>query len=348
MPAETPVQYARLPGKGRPSKGVAFIAIARTTCTLWLGNDHLLQVETAGYGEHYRRFYFRDIQAITLYKTKSWQTALAFLGAVTALFLLWALVAGSGPLRIVLLVIASVCGLFLAQRLWSGPSCRCYLQSAVHLEELPSLQRQKNALKVLARLKPLIEAAQGVISAETIALQYAALLEEARVQAAVPGQLSRVSNALPVTAYRGPWHRILFAALLANAFSNILNIFWPGLPVVLLTMIINAAIAISAVVALVKQHQTTLPAALRVLTWCSGLFMALNYGASYVMHIVLAPSEHLDGTEWAYLKALAALQPFATHWWLGILAAAAVLSLVLGGCGLFLLRRPMQLTETAA
>src|SRR5882724_2221817 len=32
--------------------------------SLWLGPDHLLVVEIAGITEKYRRFYFRDIQAV--------------------------------------------------------------------------------------------------------------------------------------------------------------------------------------------------------------------------------------------------------------------------------------------
>jgi hypothetical protein len=33
--------------------------------SLWLGEDHLLCVDSNGYAETYKRFYFRDVQAIT-------------------------------------------------------------------------------------------------------------------------------------------------------------------------------------------------------------------------------------------------------------------------------------------
>ena len=73
MDAATPVQYQRLPGGGMARKGSSFIAATRTTCRLWLGDDHLLQVESmGGYSETYKRFYFRDIQAIIVQRTRTW------------------------------------------------------------------------------------------------------------------------------------------------------------------------------------------------------------------------------------------------------------------------------------
>ena len=41
-----------------------------------------------------------------------------------------------------------------------GTTCRCLIRTAVQTEELPSLRRVRNADKVLARIRPLIESAQ--------------------------------------------------------------------------------------------------------------------------------------------------------------------------------------------
>ena len=49
-----------------------------------------------------------------------------------------------------------------------GPTCNCYLRTAVQIKELPSLSRLKRARKVLARLRPLITAAQGALTPEEI------------------------------------------------------------------------------------------------------------------------------------------------------------------------------------
>src|SRR6185503_15449364 len=52
--------YRRLPGRG-----MAVLQHAR----VYQGPDHLLQVVSTGYSEIYKRFYFRDIQAISIHKT---------------------------------------------------------------------------------------------------------------------------------------------------------------------------------------------------------------------------------------------------------------------------------------
>ena len=339
MPDAAPVQYARLPGSGTSRKGASFIAVSRNSCRLWLGDDHLLQVESVGgYSESYRRFYFRDIQAVYLHKTKSWFAVNLILGVLTALFLLWALSVKDTGGQIALGIITGTLGIFLLVNVLRGSTCSCRLKTAVHLEELPSLRRRRNAEKVLARLKPLIEAAQGSTAAETVAPQYAALLADAHAQPATPGQFSRLADPA-LTAYRSRAHQILFIALLADAVASTLNILLPGVPAVLVNVITGAALAGAVVIALVKQHQTDLKAAVRVLTWVAGGFVGLGYLAGYIIMIVMVQGQRMDGTQWGMIKAMAELQPFETPWWLGFLAVTAALSGLLGVTGLMLLRQ---------
>src|SRR5580698_2302749 len=63
-------QYQRLT---RPRARAQFAVVYRTRSALWLGGDHLLLVETSGFTENYKRFYFRDIQAITVQETRRGQ-----------------------------------------------------------------------------------------------------------------------------------------------------------------------------------------------------------------------------------------------------------------------------------
>ncbi len=349
MPDAAPVQYARLPGSGLSRKGASIITVARITCRLWLGDDHLLQVESAGgYSETYKRFYFRDIQAIYLRKTNSWQTVNFVLGTVTGLFLLWTLSVKNIPGVVTLGIITGVFGFFLLLNLLHGSTCKCHLQSAVHLEELPSLGRRRNAEKVLSRLKPLIDAAQGSISAEQVAPQYAGLLEQASVAAFAPGQVLPVAARRQVNVYRGRWHQILFIALLAEALGNTLTIFLPCVPITLLNTFVGAALGMAVIIALVKQHQTDLKPAVGVLTWITGGFVGLDYIVGYFMMIFLTPALHLDGTQWEYIKGLSGLRPLETPWWLGILCGFAAVAGLLGASGLLLLRQHWREKETAA
>ena len=54
--------YVKLPGR-------AFFLFGAKR--LWQGPDHLLWVESLMGQEHYRRFYYKDIQAVVLQRTKT-------------------------------------------------------------------------------------------------------------------------------------------------------------------------------------------------------------------------------------------------------------------------------------
>jgi hypothetical protein len=348
MPDVAPDRYIRLPGRGNSRKGGAFIAISRVSSRLWLGEDHLLQVEsTGGYSESYKRFYFRDIQSIYLQKTSTWQVINYVLGIIAGLLLLWLVTVKDPAGRIALGIATSVFGFFLLVNLFHGSTCICQLKTAVHLEELSSLKRRRNAEKVLARIKPLIEAAQGSATAETIASQYAGLLASVNAMPATPGQFSRLADPT-LSSYRSRAHEVLCFALLAGVVADTLTIFFPCVPVVLLNMITGCTVAGAVLIALVKQHQTDLKPALRVLTWVIAGFVAISYIISYVIMIVVTAGHDLDGTQWGYIKAVAALRPFEKPWLLGDLSITAALAGVFGTVGLLLLHQHRREKETTA
>lgn len=155
--ATTEREYQRLPGRGIRRGG--FLQITATSSRLWLGRDHLLLVDTNGFVETYKRFYFRDIAAITLTRTNRraiWNgVALGFavlLGA-TAFVLggVTGIIFGSIGVLFVLLSLINVV---------LGPTCVCHLTTAVQTDEVASLRRVSQAQKVLTRLRPLLIAAQ--------------------------------------------------------------------------------------------------------------------------------------------------------------------------------------------
>jgi hypothetical protein len=170
-------EYQRLTrARARSSFAVAFMS--RTS--LWLGKDHLLFVDSSGYTETYKRFYFRDIQAITMQHTDRGRIWSIVLGMIFMLFLfvtLFTLPKGSpagwsgGELagEIVLGGLMAVLVLFLLINFFLSPTCKTFLRTAVQTEELPSLCRVRQTRKVLGKIRPLIGAAQGgELSPETI------------------------------------------------------------------------------------------------------------------------------------------------------------------------------------
>lgn len=149
--ARQPKLYTRLPGRG-----TAGFQHSR----LWLGSDHLLLVSSSTIGERYKRFYFADIQAILLRKTAHlmiWSIVWALLAAS---FGLLAIASEEVPARATFATFAAIFGIAFLLHLTRGPTSQCHVRTAVQTEELPSLRRLRTARKVLAQLRPRIEAAQ--------------------------------------------------------------------------------------------------------------------------------------------------------------------------------------------
>ncbi|HWI55617.1 MAG TPA: hypothetical protein VNZ22_00220, partial [Bacillota bacterium] len=81
--------YERLT-RAYPRSGFAVAVAARSS--LWLGPDHLLCIETTGYTETYKRFYFRDIQAVLIRQTKRQRNWTLAFGGLSLLFTIIAIV----------------------------------------------------------------------------------------------------------------------------------------------------------------------------------------------------------------------------------------------------------------
>lgn len=153
------VQYRRLPGRGLRREG--FVAVARTWGTLWLAKDHVLSVDTHPFSEDYRRFYFRDIQAFAIAKTRRGAVWNVIIALLTVPWLLLAMNVDEPVAITIFLLTAGIFALLLGINAWRGPTCTCYLMTAVHKETLPSLDRVKKAKKVLQILREHIEKAQS-------------------------------------------------------------------------------------------------------------------------------------------------------------------------------------------
>lgn len=161
MPDE---KYQRLT---RARSRSVFVLVARRS-SLWLGSDHLLRIDTTGYTESYKRFYFRDIQAILFRKTTRWLIWAAIFGSCAAISALILLSSQEAVVRWIFGSLAALFFLALALDVAGGPTCVCQLRTAVQTEPLVSLKRVRRARRFLARLRPLIAQAQGHLAPEDI------------------------------------------------------------------------------------------------------------------------------------------------------------------------------------
>src|SRR5580765_8489942 len=128
--------YRQLGGQG---------ATLASYARLFVGPDHLLQSASTGYSETYKRFYFRDIQAIILRKTNGWMLWTG-VWLLPILALAISALASDGETAAVLWVPAGVLLLGPLINLLLGPTCVCHVRTAVQTERIPSLKRLRKAV----------------------------------------------------------------------------------------------------------------------------------------------------------------------------------------------------------
>lgn len=155
-----------------PRRTAGFTIVSVTRSNLWVGKDHLLGVDTEGYTEKYKRFYFRDVQAVTLRRTSRALVIGVVTGAMTALFALLVIAIDDIAGKWVFGILGGVCAIPFLLNFIYGPTCKCELRTAVQTENVPSMSRVRRARKVLNRIRPLIAEAQGQLAAEEIPLRF--------------------------------------------------------------------------------------------------------------------------------------------------------------------------------
>jgi hypothetical protein len=158
-------RYKRLTWRSRrPTK----IALTAPRATLLLGEDHILKVDATPFSESYRRFFFRDIQSITIKTNRRRLVWNIVLGTLLLIFLLEGLVdtVDWGAWAITMMILSAITGAFLVINNLFGTACDVRIETAVQSDNLPPLSRVRRANDVLDRLRPLIVQAQGQFTPE--------------------------------------------------------------------------------------------------------------------------------------------------------------------------------------
>lgn len=173
MPAVDPAP-GTLPLTRLPGRAARLRVDGSPGGTLWLGPHHLLQVRSGVWREGYRRFAYRDIQAIGVRRTVRGVIYNVLLGALAALFgVIALLIAGlaAAPPAGGVAVVGGVAGCFLALLLVNvlrGATVRADLRTAVGRYPLPSLSRMRPARRALELIGQRVEAVQGPLSEATL------------------------------------------------------------------------------------------------------------------------------------------------------------------------------------
>lgn len=151
------MKYRRLPGKKR--------GICRWR-TLWLGDDHLLSVDSNGYSEDYTRYYFKDARALFSRRTVTGKV-LNFLFAagltVSLVTLLASLGDGVTSGSVTLAILSALFLALLVINILRGPTCRCHILMPLGIHELPTLRRMRTARRVIDLVRPRILGIQSTL-----------------------------------------------------------------------------------------------------------------------------------------------------------------------------------------
>lgn len=130
--------------------------------SLWLASDHVMQVQSSGYNERYQRFQFADIQGFFIGSSQRrlyWNFFWGVLTAITSLVMISILRDDEVP--VVSAILWATSTFFLIMNNLLGPACQVHIVTRVQTTPLAAMVRRRKAEKIIARLQPLIEAAQA-------------------------------------------------------------------------------------------------------------------------------------------------------------------------------------------
>ena len=318
-------EYTRLPGK-KKNFLIGFY-------TLWLGTDHLLYIFSRFGIEDYKRFYFKDIQAVITQKTATGKIQNLILSIFCLLFSLVALY-WEGGWSVFNWSMAGLMAIFLVINWLRGPTCVSHLQTAVQAEKLHSLYRLKTAKKVMNRLRLLVEHTQGKLAREDII--------EKGVKASTV-KISSVSTDTPdlPTGLDGMnVHKILFALLILNGLIGALDFFYNQVTITLFGTIISMAACVLVIIALVRQHGSNLKSSMHMITWVALGYLCINMFIGYIFYfVVIFRNPEMSHNQWELIKAISQMSPWDSPKIMGIFIFSICSSLVVGLSGLIISRR---------
>jgi hypothetical protein len=261
-----------------PFKGGAGIAIASARKgRIWQADDHLLYQEVRGYTEENWRFYYRDIQMITVSETSTSRVVVA-VNVLMALGLL-ALFGylsfevsvlqepGDAILLAMLLVMPmALCLWFAAKNAIKGPSCKVFLHTAVHEQRIFAIPYLRDARKFQDFLRPLVRQAQGgapadVFAPDEYATVFLAPSAHARAVEYVP---ACGAEKLPLNPL---WHIHAFLLMFIFNVSGLFDFLYMSEFKNVIDTLIGYTYIVLLLAALIMQHRRRCPRDLMWYTW---------------------------------------------------------------------------------
>jgi hypothetical protein len=273
--------YVRLPGRG---KTLAFSMFSSETQRLYMSNDHLLVVRDSRSEETHKKFYYNDIQAITVQSNSDFIVMLVFHLVLLAIIFglgILAVVSTLGDslgVYVVFGLLAVIPFIYFVKNLIQGKTCSVRLHTAVQVQELTALRRISVARSSLDLLKTHIESAQGrwqedqpsAISSESPAIQATANV----TKQAMTKEVKTLTATIHRLAYGGVL--VIGTALLADVvFTHWLK---DTIEAVFLLVVIGLLFT-----AVIRQHNSTLSDRIKTWTWVTLLGVGFGFMMAFYL-----------------------------------------------------------------
>jgi hypothetical protein len=308
-------RYRKLPGHRR--------GILRGA-SVWMAGDHLLSVRSYRVREEYKRFQFRDVQAIVVAQCPRFHISTRSL--FLAFIWLWAFGVGRQLLpdtfttAMWLIAAALVCAWLYISFVHS---CRCRILTAVSSDELPSVYRTWTARRFLAQMEPRIAEVQGRLVGNWFEV----------VDAYTIGPVGS-----PVTGHRPPatGHRhpaslpsiLLVALLFVNSVTMLLTLHSPIALVLWLASLLVLAEVVAMVGMFGQHHRGTLRTGMLRLAIATIVKIGLSfYAAILMMSATSARTPGMDRAAMFTLPAYVLLRQIDAWLDLGLAVVGALLVL---------------------
>jgi hypothetical protein len=309
------------------------------TARIWQGRDHFLYVETYACREHYKRFFFNDIQNIVMIRTNQhifWAIAWGILALVSAAIA--TTVSGLPVISTFLLCFFLIC-LFINIR--QGPGCSVCIQTSVQHQRIMPFRRLKSSLEILRKMKATIESVQGTLDPASLPKQAALAYPRPTFQArpAVPATNTAQPAVSAPAVFNPMLHRLLFGLCIASGLVKAVQLEVHHVTLPSLGLLLLVAMLISAIMALVRTHAQVKNTWLSKATWLCLVFIILNFMANYLIYMFVSiTNPKLAFNELAILKQFISIQMSDNSFvWVANIVFVGI-SLLLGLWGLICVR----------
>jgi hypothetical protein len=332
-------KYKRLPGRPFTPFEVR---------SLWQGPDHLLWVESVFFKEHYKRFYYTDIQAITLQRTDAhifWSCLWGFMAMLCGLIAY--MVSGtpviSGSFTVLFL-------LLLTANFVLGPACMVYLQTAAQIQRISSLKRVRTAQRSINRIKALVEAVQGPWREPNNLLSGSASSQSPAIRGSSvegpAGSMDRNLDEAAAVPFKPLLHQIMFGLLLALGALGAVQLQFKNLPLAALETLMQLVVQVMVIVALTRWYHQITGTVIIKMNWIALVFITIFTLIGYGLYLVASfNNPGFNYHQWVMFKKVFELQWLEHPLTLAGNITHACGSLLLGISGLLVLRRRLSVAD---